>query len=268
MGWRGCLSPLPGRVGFGKNPSFALATPGSLQVNRLRPGRLGVSGVGAGGDGVDLLLESQERGSQPLASPSWLGRSGVLAHPLPLGGVMQGCFPLRRQPRGTCVVTVAGPSLWPFVAAALGFRVATIEAPEATWRGAYTDLMSEFSPGATQVVLSKWLPTHAGQWGPTWGAGTRVWFASGSPCRALLSQSICCRPAGVGRRAGALTRTGTRGMSPRPDCFTTRSWTGAPLRHGSWACSCRGSWGATSPCPLAPARVHLLRSRVGSGTGL
>ncbi|EJK60328.1 hypothetical protein THAOC_19336 [Thalassiosira oceanica] len=196
MGWRGCLSPLPGRVGFGKNPSFALATPGSLQVNRLRPGRLGVSGVGAGGDGVDLLLESQERGSQPLASPSWLGRSGVLAHPLSLGGVMQGCFPLRRQPRGTCVVTVAGPSLWPFVAAALGFRVATIEAPEATWRGAYADLMSEFSPGATQVVLSKWLPTHAGQWGPTWGAGTRVWFASGSPCRALLSQSICCRPAG------------------------------------------------------------------------
>ncbi|EJK67981.1 hypothetical protein THAOC_10898 [Thalassiosira oceanica] len=41
-----------------------------------------------------------------------------------------------------------------FRPAALGFRVTTIEAPEATWRGAYADLMSEFSPGRHRLCTT------------------------------------------------------------------------------------------------------------------
>ena len=75
-------------------------------------------------------------------------------HPFALDGVLQGYMPLRRA-RGTCLVAVDGPSLWPFAARALGFTVKAIAAPSGTWGGAFSALMAEFEPEAELIEIAE-----------------------------------------------------------------------------------------------------------------
>ena len=99
-------------------------------------------------------LPARDAGAGGSVRESWLGQSRVLSHPLALDGVLQGYMPLRRT-RGTCLVVVSGPSLWPFAARALGFEIAAIAAPSSTWVGAFSALMAEVEPRAELIELDR-----------------------------------------------------------------------------------------------------------------
>ena len=58
----------------------------------------------------------------------WTGRRAPVAHPNALNGVVNGHVPFRAK-RGRCRILCTGPSLWFFVAEALGFEVAQASSP-------------------------------------------------------------------------------------------------------------------------------------------
>ena len=138
----------------------------------------------------------------PPPARSWLGRGEVKAHPQSLGGLLQGYIPLRHA-RGSCLVSVQGPSLWPFVAEALGFRVTIVEAPAATQHG------EERTPPSwrcSPLRPSRWRVARGGRtrrarqaW--TSSVGTHFSWDSGGPCSARGGWCTCSRPRPAGRRA-------------------------------------------------------------------